>query len=160
MARWIGKFAKLDWRLDPRERPHWSSTFTDPQGKYWILTKESIHDKILTIKILCKWEYLFRDCFAGILNSGTLSCHRKENRKIKTLPWLNEFFNFQLDPTFNHSTFILDVQLDAFEADGYTVSQSLQSKVNPAYLEAFHPDELYDRGEKEMKDKEIKIYGH
>ncbi|XP_011303203.1 aminopeptidase N isoform X2 [Fopius arisanus] len=52
----------------------------------------------------------------------------------------------KLDPTFNHSTFILDVQLDAFEADGYTVSQSLQSKVNPTYLEAFHPDELYDRG--------------
>ncbi|XP_063990890.1 aminopeptidase N-like isoform X2 [Diachasmimorpha longicaudata] len=52
----------------------------------------------------------------------------------------------KLDPTFNHSTFILDVQLDAFEADGYTVSQSLKSKVNPAYLEAFHPDELYDRG--------------
>ncbi|XP_034944929.1 aminopeptidase N-like isoform X2 [Chelonus insularis] len=52
----------------------------------------------------------------------------------------------QIDPVFNHSTFLLDVQLDAFEADGYSVSQSLTSKVNPAYLEAFHPDKLYDRG--------------
>ncbi|KAK0167934.1 hypothetical protein PV327_001785 [Microctonus hyperodae] len=52
----------------------------------------------------------------------------------------------KIDPTFNHSTFLLDVQLEAFEADGYSVSQSLSSKVNPAYLEAFHPDELYDRG--------------
>lgn len=53
---------------------------------------------------------------------------------------------FQIDPTFNHSTFLLDVQLEAFEADGYSVSQSLQTKVNPVYLDAFHPDELYDRG--------------
>ncbi|XP_044004952.1 aminopeptidase N-like isoform X2 [Aphidius gifuensis] len=52
----------------------------------------------------------------------------------------------KIDPSFNHSTFLLDVQLEAFEADGYSVSQSLDTKVNPTYLDAFHPDELYDRG--------------
>lgn len=57
---------------------------------------------------------------------------------------------FQIDPAFNHTTFLLDVQLQAFEADGYSVSQSLKSRVNPAYLEAFHPEQLYYRGKNKI----------
>ncbi|KAG8041191.1 hypothetical protein G9C98_002179, partial [Cotesia typhae] len=59
---------------------------------------------------------------------------------------LQHYFVKKIDTTFNHTTFLLDVQLEAFESDGYSVSQSLKSKVNPEYLEAFHPEELYYRG--------------
>ncbi|XP_057333154.1 thyrotropin-releasing hormone-degrading ectoenzyme-like isoform X2 [Microplitis mediator] len=59
---------------------------------------------------------------------------------------LQHYLVTKIDPAFNHTTFLLDVQLEAFEADGYSVSQSLKSKVNPAYLEAFHPEQLYHRG--------------
>lgn len=62
-------------------------------------------------------------------------------------------FYFQIDPSLdsNHA-FIADVQWDAMEEDGYSVSKPLRSIINPAHLDFSDDNARHKKGKDYRSD--------